>query len=168
MKPKKRTKKYQGPKYIARNPMVTFFGGMSDTHAEHLQKTNIINHGALAALSQGRGGKEEWDRLVGAVNIANIMCEQGIGDEFREATIAAREALVAVGIRSIKNGGRFLFTGDELRVMNEALACHDAQLENSRAIDIDRAASEVERRLAHRINSTNVMAELKKQETKAA
>lgn len=58
MKPKKRSKRYQGPKYIAKNPMVTFFGGMSDTHAEHLQTTNLVNHAAMQAMVQGRGDKE--------------------------------------------------------------------------------------------------------------
>ena len=72
---KKRTKAYQGPKYISRNPMETFMGGMSGVHAEHLQKTNLINHAAMQAMVQGRGCKETWDRLVGAINIANIMCE---------------------------------------------------------------------------------------------
>lgn len=158
----KKRKSYGGPKYVAKNPMATFFGGMSDTHAEHLQKTNIINHGALAALARGIGGKDEWDRMVGAVNIANIMSEQGIGDEFRTVFLRAREALVEVGIRSLARGGRFLFTGDELQAMNEAMACHDAQLENIRAIDIDRAADEVARRLRHQINSTSISAEMAK------
>lgn len=158
----KKRKAYAGPKYVAKNPIATFFGGMSDTHADHLQLTNIRNHAALAALAQGIGGRQDWDRLVGAINIANIMSEQGIGDEFRQVFNAARDVLVELGIRSLKHSGRFLFTGDELKVMNEGMDCHDAQLVNSRALDVDRAAEEVERRLRHRINSTSIVAEMKK------
>lgn len=164
---KKRTKKYAGPKYIAKNPMETFFGGMSGVHAEHLQKTNIINHAAMQAMVQGRGSKEMWDRLVGAVNIAIVMCEQGIGNEYREQLVAAMQALLACGVRSVKKD-RFAFTGDEMAVMNEALEIHDAQLVNIRAIDVDRAADEVARRLRHRVNSTSVMAEIRRQEAEAA
>lgn len=155
-------KPYRGPKYVASNPMVTFFGGMSDTHAPHLQSTQLVNHAAMQAMTQGRGDKDQWDRLVGAINIAIVMCEQGIGPEFREPLVAACEALLQCGVRSVKTG-RFLFTGDELQAMNEALDCHDAQLTNIRAIDVDRAAAEVIRRLNHRINSTSVDKELAKE-----
>lgn len=168
MKPqKKRTKKYGGPKYIARNPMETFFGGMSGVHAEHLQKTNLINHAAMQAMVQGRGSKEMWDRLVGAINIAIVLCEQGVGPEYREQLVAGMQALLDCGVRSVKKD-RFAFTGDELRIMNEALDIHDAQLVNIRAIDVDRAAAEVVRRLNHRINSTSVMAKIREEEAEAA
>lgn len=155
-------KPYRGPKYVAKNPMVTFFGGMSDTHASHLQATRLVNHAAMQAMTQGRGDKEQWDRLVGAVNIAIVMCEQGIGPEYREQFVAAFNALLEVGKRSVKTG-RFVFTGDELHALNECLDCHDAQLMNIRAIDVDRAAAEVIRRLNHRVNSTSVMKELEKE-----
>jgi hypothetical protein len=160
---KKRNKKYGGPKYVCRNVFATVFGGMGSTHIEHLRDVQIKNHLAMAEMAQGRGTREQWNLIVGAINIANIMCEQGIGDEFRAKTIAARNAMLAVGKRAVKSGDRFVFTGDELQAINEALDCHDAQLENSRAIDVDRAAMEVERRVRHRINSTSVMREIRKE-----
>ena len=80
---KPRNKKYQGPKYVARNVMSTFFGGMGHTHIEHLRTLQVKNHLALAEMAQGRGNPAHWDLLIGAINIGNVMCEQGIGDEFR-------------------------------------------------------------------------------------
>lgn len=158
---KPRNKKYV-PKYICRNVLSTVFGGMSGDHAEHLRELQIKNHLAMVEMAQGRGTRAQWDLIVGAINISNVMCEQGIGDEFRFVTIAARDALLAVGKRYMASD-RFVFTGDELRAVNEALDCHDAQLENVRAIDVDRAAAEVERRVRHRINSTSVMREIQKE-----
>lgn len=158
---KPRNKKYR-PKYISVNPMSTFLGGMSGEHADHLRVLNIKNHGALAAIVQGRGTRDDWDRLVGAINMANILCERGIGDEYRADMIGARDALCECGKRIVKTG-RVLFTGDELRAVNAGMAAHDAQLENVRAIDIDQAAAEVIRRVRHGINTTNVRAELAKQ-----
>lgn len=155
---KKRSKKYR-PREIAINPIVEIFGGMGSTHAQHLQTLHIKNHAALAAMVQGRGTRDDWDRLVGAINMANVMCEQGIGNEFRAQTIAARDALCEVGKRYHKFGN-FGFTGAELKTMNEAFACHEAQLENVRAIDVDRAADEVLRRIRNKINTTNVRAEV--------
>lgn len=156
---KKRTKKYQGPKYVARNVLSTVFGGMAGSHMEHLRTLQVKNHLALAEMAQGRGNREQWDLIVGAINIANVMCETGFGDEFRHSVLAGRDAMLAVGMRQAKLG-KFLLTGDELRILTEALECHDAQLENTRAIDVDRAAMEVERRVRHRINSTSVQREL--------
>lgn len=156
----KRSKRYQGPKYVAQNPMSTFFGGMSGDHADHLRVLNLKNHAAMAAMTTGAGTRDEWDRLVGAINMANVMCEQGIGNEFRAATMAGRDALCEVGKRW-HLVGRFGFKGDELAAMNEALACHDTQLENIRAIDVDRAADEVMRRIRHGVNTLNVREQLR-------
>lgn len=158
---KKRNKKYC-PKAVSINPISEVFGGLSGDHAEHLQRLNLRNHAAMVEISQGRGAREHWDLLVGAVNMANVLCEQGIGNEFRAQTIAGRDALCDVGKRALSTG-RFLFRGAELAAMNEALLCHDTQLENIRAIDIERAATEVQRRIVNRINTTNVRAELEKE-----
>ena len=155
---KPRNKKYV-PKYVARNVLSTIFGGMSGDHAEHLRTIQIRNHRALAEMAQGRGTREQWDELVGAANMANVMCEQGIGNEYRAITIAARDALLEVGKRIVKTE-RVILKGDELNAIREALLCHDAQLENVRAIDVERACREVERRVRHRINSTSVQREI--------
>ena len=155
---KPRNKKYV-PKYVARNVLSTIFGGMSGDHAEHLRTIQIRNHRALAEMAQGRGTREQWDELVGAANMANVMCEQGIGNEYRAITIAARDALLEVGKRIVKTE-RVILKGDELNAIREGLLCHDAQLENVRAIDVERACREVERRVRHRINSTSVQREI--------
>lgn len=166
-KPKKRNKKYV-PKNRPVVDLLAMFGGLSGDNVAHLQRLQIRNHGSLAALATGEGTKDSWDMLVGAVNIHIVMCEQGIGPEFREEAIAAREALLECGKRAVRNGHRFLFKGDELKTMTAALDNHDAQLENIRAIDVERAFQEVERRLRHRINSTSVMAEIRKIDAAAA
>lgn len=160
-------KKYSGPKYIAKNPMITFLGSMHTTHAQHLQTTNIINHQAMHALVHGTGDREEWNRLVGAINIAVVLSQQGIGPEYLDVMLAGQDALLALGVRSVK-AGRFLFTGDEMRAMNDALDAHDLQLLVCRAVDVDRAADEVIRRERHRINSRSVMTEIRRQEADAA
>lgn len=158
---KKRTKKYQGPKYVAHNPFAVF-GGMSDAHSSKLCALTVRNHRALSAIIQGDGDRATFDLLVGAINMGNVMCEMGIGDEFRPQMLAGRDALMSMGKRALRSG-RFGFTGDELKAMNEALECHDTQLENIRAIDVERASDEVLRRVRHRINSTSVRAELEKE-----
>lgn len=158
---KKRTKKYR-PRQVSINPLSEIFGGMSDTHQPHLQRLLVVNSLALQAIVQGRGTRDDWDKLVGAVNIGNVMCEMGIGNEFREAMIAGRDALCEVGKRYMRSE-RFVFTGDELKAVNEAMACHTAQLENVRAVDVDRAAAEVIRRIQYGVNTTKVRVEAAKE-----
>lgn len=155
MSTKKRTKKYAGPKYIAKNPMVTFFGGMSDQHAQHLQTTLLANHTAMANMARGVGDAHDWDRLNGAINMALVMTEQGIGAEYRDEFKAASQAMLACVRRALKTD-RYVFTGDELKAMNTALDSHDAQMTCIRAIDVDRAAAEVMRRLQHRVNVASI------------
>ena len=155
---KPRNKKYV-PKYVARNVLSTIFGGMSGDHIDHLRTIQIRSHKALADMAHGQGTRKGWDLLVGAINMANVMCEQGIGNEYRAITIAARDALLAVGKR-IVTLDRVILKGDELNAIRDGLECHDAQLENVRAIDVERAYQEVERRIKNRINSTSVVREL--------
>lgn len=154
---KKRNKKYT-PKHIG-NPLVEVFAGMSTMHAEHTTTLQAKTSLAIQAMVQGRGDRAAWDMVTGAVNIANVMCEFGIGPEYRDEILAARNALLEVGKRGIK-AGRFVFTGDELKAINTFVEIHEAQLLASRAIDVNRAAMEVARRVRYRINSTSVSREL--------
>ena len=158
MSKKPRNKRYR-PKYVTSDPLHTFFGGMSGVHAEHLVDLKLKNHMAMACMVRGDGDKSTWDRLVGSINVANVMTDMGIGAEFSPVLLAARDALLEVGVRSVTTG-RFVFRGDELKTMQEAMACHDTQLDNVRSIDVDRAAAEVTRRLSIRENGNSVNKEL--------
>lgn len=153
---KKRNKAYK-PKYVAKNPMATFLGGMSGEHAEQLRILRIRNHSALVNICHGSGTPDDWDMLVHAINVGNVLCERGIGDEYRQDMLAARDALEACGKRIVKSG-RVLLTGDELQALNAGMAAHDTQLENVRYLDIDQADAEVSRRVRNRINTTDVRA----------
>lgn len=156
---KPRNKKYR-PKPVIENPLGAF-GGMGLAHAEHLQLIQVRRHKALADMAQGHGTRESWELLRGAINVGCVMCDQGIATEFRDELIAGRTALLEVGKRAMMTG-RFVMKGQELSALTEALDCHVAQLENVRAIDVDRACREADRRVIHRINSTSVTRELAK------
>lgn len=156
---KKRDKKYSGPKYVARNPALTFFGGMSDQHAGPLQATKLLNHTAMSNMVRGVGDYNDWFRLNSAINMALVMSEQGIGAEYQGEFVAASMAMLACVRRGAKTD-RYLFTGPEIQAMNTALDSHDAQCTCVRFIDIDRAEKEVERRLRNRINVMKIEEEM--------
>lgn len=161
-KPKKpRNKKYV-PKGTSNN-LLSIFGGMGVAHHGHLRANQVKTHAAMQALTQGRGTREDWKRIAGVLNVAGVMSEQGIGAEFQQTFISAQDMMLALGKRAARNGERFLFAGAEMQTINEALECHDAQLQNSRAIDVDRAADEVMRRERSRIGHVSVMGEIAKE-----
>ena len=158
---KRRDKKYR-PKSVVKDVLTNIFGGMGVSHAAHLQSIQVRSHKASADMVTGNGTREGWDLLVGAINMANVMCEQGIGDEGRATTIKARDALLEVGKRIVTKN-RVVLKGDELNAVRAGLEWHDTQLENVRAIDVERAYQEVQRRIKNRINSTSVVRELEKE-----
>ena len=154
MATKKRCKAYR-PKQIVANPLNYLFGGLKRIDPDNLVTLNCQNHAALVTIISGRGTRATWDKLTGCINMALIMCELGTGDEYRTTLEAGREALITLGRRYLKHGTS-AFTGGELTAMNEAMAVHDAQLEVSRVIDVERAYAEIDRRLRHHINTFNV------------
>lgn len=151
---KKRTKRYSGPKRIIPNTMLALFGGMSDQHAGHLQDTLLALHVSMANLARSVGDELDWNNVNQAVNMGLIMAEQGIGAEHAEALKAGRDAMVSNVLRYHQHK-KFVFTGEELKALNEALACHDAQMTCIRGIDVDRAAKELNRRLKHKVNTSS-------------
>lgn len=147
----KKPRKTHRPKEIVQNPLNFFFGGLKRIDSEHLQTLNIKNHKALADLATGQGNRAAFDQIIGAINMANIMCERGIGDEYRADMLAARDAMMVVRERYFQIG-RFVLKGDELKVLTQAMEIHDAQLDAARVIDVERAADEVTRRVRLGIN----------------
>lgn len=143
-------------KSLSTNVLSDVFGGMGSTHGAHLRAIQIKNYKALDDMAFGRGTREGWDLLRGAVNMACVMCDQGIGAEYSDAMVTAKDALLEVGKRLVKLG-RVVLKAEELAAFREALSIHDAQLENIRAIDVERAYFEVRRRERERVNTISVM-----------
>lgn len=146
----KRDKKHR-PRAV-HNPVDFILSGLKRVDGELQTDLNARNHAAMQALVQGRGTRDSWDQLVGAINMANVLCEQGIGNEYRDQMLAGRDALAQVRVRYDERGV-FVFKADEMQAVNLALEVHDAQLEAARVVDIERAGAEVLRRIRYRVNA---------------
>ena len=153
---KKRNKAYR-PKALITNPLSFVFSGMQRIEGEHLTDLQVKNHSAMYEMVQGRGTRDGWDKLVGMINMSIVICELGTGAEYHAELLAGRDALYSVCVR-YRSIGKFIFTGDEMNAMNTALQIHDAQLEISRVIDIERATDEVIRRIRTGVNLKRVCA----------
>ena len=64
-----------------------------------------------------------------------------------------------VGKRATRTGV-FSFEANELPSINDALASHNAQLENARAVEINRAFKEVLHRVRTKLSSANLRPEI--------
>jgi len=153
---KTRNKAYR-PKAIMQNPINHIIGGLKRIDAESLTDLNVKNHAALYMIATGAGTKDAVDKLIGCVNMANIMSQQGIGKDYRDDIILARDAMQSLGRRFAK-WGNFEFVPGEMAAMNQFMAIHDAQLEVARIIDVERAYDEVYRRLKHGIDTVSMVA----------
>jgi hypothetical protein len=151
---KTRTKKYRKRDVIA-NPLEFMVKGLQRIDPEKLTDLGCKNHAALLNITSGRGDRFDWDKLVGAINMAIVMAETLFDGQYKAKLVNGQGALFSVGKRSLLKD-RFGFSGDELTAINAALAVHDAQLEASRVIDVERAYDEVLRRLRSNINVTRI------------
>lgn len=93
---------------------------------------------------------EAWSSLCEAINIALLLCEDGIGAEYRELFIEAQEAIFRASARGY-HLGTFQLDGPAIATISQALVVADAQLEVALRDDLARA----ERTMIERINEGN-------------
>ena len=99
---------------------------------ESLDKAQLLDlalgyHGALSSLMSGTGTADDCQTLAYASNVAQILCEKGLGADELPGVQAAQEAIFMVHHRS-KSSGRFVMTGAEIRALQFLVDFHDAQL----------------------------------------
>lgn len=106
----------------------------------------LKNHAAMVNLTQGRGTRDDMDKLIGALNMteALTLINPELGRDWAAEISAAQDALLALGERGLANGERFIFKADEMRAVNLGMEIHDAQLERSTVRDIELALDKVE------------------------
>lgn len=105
----------------------------------------IRNHGAVTAICQGHSHQTEINVLISALNIAEALAIQGVGDQYASEIRAGQDALHAMTVRGVGLGGRFVFKATELAAINLAMDVHDAQLDAITVKQLDQAVEYVRR-----------------------
>jgi len=142
---KKPRKKYK-PKPVMLDPVGYVVGGMKPIAAENTLRLKLINHGSMKALTDGSATRTDWDYICTALNVAVVLAEYGVGDDYIEQIRAAMLAHAQCGKR-MYNGGRLGYTGEQLTAVNLALEVHDAQIDTATVAEMERAHIEVQKRL---------------------
>lgn len=128
------------PKRILLNPVGFVLEGLTPVtkHDSFVLDLKIKNHGAMAALMQGRAGRTDIDMLIRMVNIVEALYRLGFGAEYADVVTAGLSALRAVGRRGAETN-RFILRADEIKALNDAMELHDAQMDVIVLKDMERA-----------------------------
>lgn len=117
------------PKPQHPNPVAWLINGFKPVSQAGIVNVQIKNHSAIDALRKGVADREDVDRIIEALNIAEALQRLGIGDEYKKEVRAAQDALYAVSKRGIDREYRFVLKAQELTAINLGMEVHDAQLE---------------------------------------
>lgn len=101
---------------------------------------------SLQAMLSGKGTEQAWSTLACELNIALILCEQGVGEMFTHTIKHAQTCLMSCRERSMKFAN-WSFNGDEVRNVIRAFAIHDEQLAIATKYEVTFALVEVHRRI---------------------
>lgn len=142
----KKPRKAYRPKPVRIDPLGYVLTGLKPVGevGDELVMLRIKNHGALAALTQGKASNEEFNMLISALNVTEALMLQDMGARWMPYLKAGQEALKAVGAR-YKQIKRFVLRGEEMAALNLAMEVHDAQLEICTVAQIERAIMMVRR-----------------------
>lgn len=143
---KRPAKKYK-PRPMMVNPVDYVVSGFKPIAPGSAVKLKLINHSAMLSLTNGTATKTDWDYICTALNVAVVLAEHGVGDDYFDDIKTAMMAHAACGKRYY-NGGRFGYTGEQLTAVNKALEVHDAQVDIATVAEMEKAHMEVARRLA--------------------
>ena len=126
-----RKKSKYKPKGVRLDTMTWLREGMmkaTDKKSEYLTM-HLKNMSALDSLAKGTANKKEMDICIGVINVAEALCELGVGSEYHQLVLDASSALYDVCKRSFEINDRFVCRGEELSAIKTGYEVHDAQME---------------------------------------
>lgn len=136
------------PRAVLANPVAWVLEGMTPVahHDSYLIDLKIKNHGAMAALTQGRATRIEIDALIAMSNVIEALWTLGFGTEYEDVIVAGQAALIEVGRRGLTTG-KFILRASEMTALNELMELHDAQMDVITIRDMDQALTVVNKRV---------------------
>lgn len=103
-------------------------------------------HLSLTALMRGYGDEQSWSTVVCSINIAMLLCEQGICAAAMPTIKLAQEAMLRSRARANRTG-KWALDGEGIRVIQAALNIHDEQNSCASKWQISTALRELNRRI---------------------
>ena len=142
---RKRSKyKPKGVRLDAVNWVVTGMTKVSAKESEYVIM-HLKNMSALDSLAKGTANKKEIDICIGVINVAEALCELGVGSEYHQLVLDASSALYDVCKRSFEINDRFICRGSELSAIKLGYEVHDAQMETTTIGMLDKALDVIDK-----------------------
>lgn len=141
---KKPRKKYV-PKLV-RNPLAVVEFNTSSITEGVKQALQLPVYSAKWNFMHGRASKTDWTQIAVALNFAVVASELLYDCAYKEAVQLAMQAHADAGQRFAKTG-KFGYSGEQLKALNDALEVIDAQLEQLSNKEFLQVNSEVDIRL---------------------
>ena len=141
---KKSKYKPKGVRLDAMNWVVTGMTKVSAKESEYVTM-HLKNMSALDSLAKGTANKKEIDIVIGVINVAEALCELGVGSEYHQIVLDASSALYDVCKRSFDINDRFICRGSELSAIKLGYEVHDAQMETTTIGMLDKALDVIDK-----------------------
>lgn len=106
----------------------------------------IAYHVSLQAMLQGHGTEQSWSTVVCSINIAMLLCEQGICAAALPTIKLAQEAMLRSRERANRTG-KWALDGEGIRVIQAALNIHDEQISRATRGQVSAALNKVHQRI---------------------
>ena len=111
-------------------------------------KLLIRNHAAFDEIREGRGTVEHVDILIHMVNMVEALAKLDLGVDWLPEIHAAQDAIYTLAQRGV-SGKKFLFTGEEMRIVQQIIELHDEQLKNCSVKMMEQALSDIAKEYIH-------------------
>jgi hypothetical protein len=142
-----RKKSKYKPKGVRLDTMNWVVTGMTKVSAKESAYVtmHLKNMSALDSLAKGTANKKEIDIVIGVINVAEALCELGVGSEYHQIVLSASSALYDVCKRSFEINDRFICRGSELSAIKLGYEVHDAQMESTTIGMLDKALDVIDK-----------------------
>lgn len=141
-----RKKSKYRPKRNLLNPVGFVLEGLTPVraHSAFMLDLKLKNHGALAALMQGKGARYEVEVLINMLNVSEALTRLDAGAEYADMLRDAQTALLSLGRRAAQTG-KFIMNASEIKQLNDAMELHDAQMDVITLQDMEKALALVKK-----------------------
>lgn len=146
---KKPRKKYT-PKPIRTDTLTYVVSGFKKVADVPDAGTKLLlrNHAAFDEIREGRGTREHVDMLIHMVNMIEALANLQLGRDWLPEIHQAQDAIYALAQRGV-SGKKFLFTGEEIGIIQQIIELHDEQLKNCSVKLMEQALDDIAKEYLH-------------------
>lgn len=113
---------------------------------EQAAELGIAHRMAFASILAGDASQQNWATVVCALNIAIVLADRGLGDQYAPLINAALEGAFRAKARGDKTG-KYGFDGAAIQAIQDTFDVHEAQIELATKTEMMEAVHEVHRRV---------------------